>query len=70
MEKRSQLKEINSEVPQGSLLGPMLYLLYTAHLPVALDTTTAPYAKDTAILAHKHIDASVRLQESLSYVQK
>jgi len=43
-----QLKEINSGIPQSSMLGPMLYLLYAADLPFALDTTTATYADDTA----------------------
>jgi hypothetical protein len=45
----TQLKEINSGVPQGSVPGSVLYLLYT-DLPVALDSTTATYADDTAIL--------------------
>jgi len=64
----TQLKDINSGVTQSSMLGPVLYLLYTA---VALDTITATYADDTAILAaHKdHIQTSQRLQESLFYIQ-
>jgi len=59
----TQLKDINSRVPQGSVLGPVLYLLYTTDLPVAPDTITATYADDTAILtAHKdHVEASQRL---------
>jgi len=65
-----QLKEINCEVPQGSVLGPMHYhyLLYTADLPIALGTTTATYADDAAILAahNNHIE----VQESLFYIQK
>jgi len=65
----TQLKDINSGV-QGSVLGPVLYLLYTADLPVA-HTITATYADDTAILmTHKdHIEASQRLQKSLFHIQ-
>jgi len=64
-----QLKDINSGVSQGSMLGPVLYLLYTADLPVAQDTIT--YADDTIILtAHKdHVEASQRLQKSLFHMQ-
>jgi len=67
----TQLKDINSGVPQGSVLGSVLYLLYTADLPVALDIITATYADDTAILtAHKdHVEASQRLQKSLFHIQ-
>jgi len=67
----TQLRDINSEVPQRSVLGSVLYLLYTADLPVALDTITATYTDDTAVLAadKDHIEASQRLQESLFYIQ-
>jgi len=66
----TQLKDINFGVPQGSVLGPVLYLLYTADLPVAQDTITATYADDTAILtAHKdHVEASQRLQKCLFHI--
>jgi len=67
-----QVKDINFGIPEGSVLGPVLYLLYIADFRVALDTTTATYADDTAILvAHKnHIEASQRLQKSLFCIQK
>jgi retron-type reverse transcriptase len=47
----SELKEIKAEVPQGSVLGPVLYLLYTSDLPELGNSTVATFADDTAILA-------------------
>lgn len=42
---------INSGVPQGSVLGPFLYTLFTADLPVHPGTSIATFADDTAVLA-------------------
>jgi len=44
---------IRDEVPQGSVLGPILYTLFTAHLPIIPSRylTAATYADDTAFLA-------------------
>jgi hypothetical protein len=47
----SELKEIKAGVPQGSVLGPILYLLYTSDLPDLGNNTVATFVDDTAILS-------------------
>lgn len=57
----SNLKEIRAGVPQGSVLGPILYLLYTSDLPTPVDTIVATFADDTALLvAEKDQETSLR----------
>jgi len=50
-EEYTSLRTVHSGVPQGSILGPILYSIFTADLPVTDQTLTATYADDTAILA-------------------
>lgn len=47
----SNLKEIRAGVPQGSILGPFLYVLYTSDLPQPTNVMVATFADDTALLA-------------------
>jgi len=66
-------KRLILEFLQNTVLGLVFYLLYTTDFPVAVCTTTATYANDTAILAthNNHIEAFLRpLQDSFSYMQK
>jgi hypothetical protein len=67
----ANLRQIKAGVPQGSVLGPIIYLIYIADLPRSEDTTTATFADDAAILA---IDeqpdvATVRLQNNINIEQ-
>jgi hypothetical protein len=44
----SELKFIKADVPQGSVLGPVLYLFYINDLPTTLYSTTAMFADDSS----------------------
>ena len=67
----TKLHSIASGVPQGSVLGPLLYVLFTADLPLSNDTSIATYADDTVIMAvsRSPMVASLRLQNNLERVQ-
>lgn len=64
--------KIASGVPQGTVLGPTLYNLYTADLPSIDDVTTATYADDTALLvSHQNQEkATVKLQHAITEIEK
>jgi hypothetical protein len=47
----SGLKPINAGVPQGSVLGLVLYLVYINDLPTKQYSTTTTFADDTAVMA-------------------
>lgn len=49
----SNLYDIKSGVPQGSVLGPILYLLFTADIPIPTSKSVvlSTFADDTAILS-------------------
>lgn len=67
----SEFQPISAGVPQGSILGPFLYLISTSDLPTTERTTIATFADDTAILSANEDPscASQHLQEHLNKIE-
>ena len=50
-EVRSALYDCLAGLPQGSVLGSVLYIFFTHDLPQSFDVTIATYADDAAFLS-------------------
>jgi len=70
-DQKSDTFPIQAGVPQGSVLGPIIFVLYTSDFPTTNNTTTGTFADDTVILA-THADpltAAQHLQYHLNLTQ-
>ena len=61
----SSLLNIDTGVPQGSILGPLLFLIYINDLPDASSFITFLFADDTTLLySHENIDKLISIVNS------
>ena len=66
---KSSLKEITTGVPQGSILGPLLFIIYINDLPSVTDLNIIQYADDTCLLIpFKHTLNQNKLQSASNQI--
>uniref|UniRef100_A0A2S2PH29 Putative RNA-directed DNA polymerase n=1 Tax=Schizaphis graminum TaxID=13262 RepID=A0A2S2PH29_SCHGA len=70
-EEYSNIHTIRAGVPQGSILAPTLFNIYTADLPQSNNTNLATFADDTVITSSSHnLDSAINnLQDHLTNLQ-
>ena len=72
-EKQSQVVDVQLGVPQGSILGPVLFNLYVSDLEPDLECSCYQYADDTTLYRHsapsKILECAKKLQDAMTVLE-